>query len=97
MRELLLAEARLLDDRDLRVRQVERRARDHDVAAVAPGPRDAYETGGELAPAGVALVAGADRDRGVRLAVRALAAQDAHASSFSNVTCSLSMCMPTRS
>ena len=96
-RELLLAEARLLDDRHLRVHEVERRARDHDVAAVSPGPRDAHETRGELPPARVALVAGADRDGGVRLAVRALAAQDAHASSFSKLTCSLSTCMPARS
>ena len=82
-RELLLAEARLLDDRHLRVHEVERRARDHDVTTVPPGPRDAHEAGRELAPAGVALVAGADRDRGVRPAVRALAAEDAHASTFS--------------
>ncbi len=63
--------------------QVERGRRHHDVTAVTPGARHAHEAGCELAPAGVALVAGADRDRGVRLAVRALSAQHAHASTFS--------------
>ena len=80
-REGLLAERLLLDHRRFRVRDRKRRRRDHHVAAVAPGARNADQAGPERAPARVALVLRPERDRGESTAVGAPSAQAAHGSS----------------
>ena len=78
LRRLLLE--RLLEDRArLGIRDAERGALGHLLAALPPRPRDADEPGLELPSAGVALVAGPDRDRGERAAVGAACAKRAHA------------------
>ena len=64
------------------------------LAALPPRARDADEPGAELTTARMALVARSEGDSRVRVAERALAPQHAHASSFSNVTYTLSTCMP---
>ena len=79
----LLLERVALDRARLGIRERERRAVGHRLAALPPRPRNAHEAGGELASARVALVAGADRDRRERAAVRAARAQRAHAGAFS--------------
>ena len=81
--EGLLAERVLLDDRGLGIGERQPRGLRHRLAAVAPGPRHAHEPGGELAPARVALVAGADRDGGERVAVGQLARADGSREVFS--------------
>ena len=67
--EVLLAERLLLDHGRLRVRQRQTGGLGHRLAALAPRPRHAHEPGGELAPAGMALVSGPERNRGERAAV----------------------------
>src|SRR5205823_8865550 len=87
-REGLLLERLRLHDRRLRKGDVEPRGLGHRLSVFAPRLRHADETGVELATACVALVVGAERDGGERLAVRALGAEPAHATSFSNRTSS---------
>src|SRR5437773_2651527 len=50
----------------------------HRLAAVAPGLRDAHEPRRELPPAGVALVARAERDGSERAAIRTAGAETRH-------------------
>ena len=78
-REVLLGERLLVDDGRLRIRQPEGRGLDHCVAARAPGARNPDESRRERAPAGVTLIlAGLERDRGQRVAVRTLRPKSRH-------------------
>ena len=80
-RERLLGERGLLDHRRLRIGQAEERRLGHGFTPFTPGAWDPDEAGRELAPARVALVLGADRDRGQRAAVGTAGAQATHADS----------------
>src|SRR5262249_14582628 len=77
-RKRLLTERRLLDHGHLRIGQLQPRRLRHDLAAVAPGARDTNHSGPERAAARMALVLGAERDRGLGLAVGAVGAQAGH-------------------
>jgi hypothetical protein len=82
--ERLLAQRVLGDHRRLRVRKQQRGRRLlHRIAALPPRARHADEPRGELAAAGVALVADPGRDRGERAAVGAASAQRTHEEAFS--------------
>ena len=80
-RERLLGERGLLDHRRLRIGQAEERRLGHGFTPFTPGAWDPDEAGSELAPARVALVLGADRDRRQRAAVGTAGAQATHADS----------------
>ena len=82
-RLVLLVERVALDDRDLRIRKRDARAFGHPLAAHAPRRGNAHEPRRERAPAAVALVAVADRNRREGPAVRAARTQRAHATAFS--------------
>jgi hypothetical protein len=96
-RERLRGERLLVDDRGLRIVERQRRGLDHLFAPVAPRARDADEAGRERATARMALVLGAESDRCVRAARRALRAQQAQAIAFSKARPHFSTCIPARS
>jgi hypothetical protein len=81
-RQRLLSERVLLDPRRLGIGQRQVRRLGDRLAALAPCARYPDEPGGELAPAGVALVARAERDSRERAAVGAPRAQAAQVRSF---------------
>ena len=74
---VLLVERVALDDSDLRIRERDASASGHSLAPGAPRGRDTHQPGRERAPAAMALVAVADRDRGERSAARTAGAKRA--------------------
>jgi hypothetical protein len=74
----LLVERVLLHHRGLGERERQTRGLRHRLAPLAPGLRHAHHPRPELPPAGVALVAGPDRDARVRAALRATGSQATH-------------------
>ena len=93
----LLAERVLLDNRGLGVGKRKPGRLGDRLSAFAPGTRHAHQAGRELASARVALVAGADRHRRERAAVRAPRAQAAQERSFVKRSKRRATCIPARS
>src|SRR5207244_1877721 len=94
--ERLLFERFGLDDRGLRIGQVEPRRLRHRLTALTPRLWNSYQPSEVDTTTRVALVLGAERDRREGSAVRTLRPQATHASSFLNATASSTVAGRTR-